>query len=113
MQHGQRVKVTGFADVEDGTTAKIVAIYATLTEVPDEGDLVSDGQVMLTLEMDEDGPFGSEIDVPVESTIELLTCGYKVAHVGRVPSTTTIDCGPIGQIEACQDCANLHKRLTK
>lgn len=43
-------------------------------------------------------------------------CEYAAAHNGSfdpVPAVTTIDCGPVGVIPACQACADLYERLSQ
>jgi hypothetical protein len=42
-------------------------------------------------------------------------CQYSPRHKmdGAVPATTTIDCGPVGIVPACQACADLYVRLSR
>lgn len=98
-QHGQRVKITGPVDADSGT--RVVTIFAVLTEVPEGDDL-------MTMEVEEDGPF------PVTSTIELLTCEFKVGHVGKAPSVASIDFGPkVGKVEMCGECRDFYNHLSE
>lgn len=42
----------------------------------------------------------------------LQLCGYSAAHAARgIASTTTIDCGPVGIVPACQPCADFYARM--
>jgi hypothetical protein len=39
------------------------------------------------------------------------TCQYSAAHmVQGVKAVTTLDCGPVGKVPACQKCADFYKR---
>lgn len=40
-------------------------------------------------------------------------CGYAAAHaMAGIPATTTIDCGPVGIVLACQACADFYARMS-
>jgi hypothetical protein len=40
-------------------------------------------------------------------------CRYSAAHNARgVVATTTIDCGPVGTVPACQRCADFYARMS-
>lgn len=58
--------------------------------------------MMLTLE----GRDGNVYEVPVGTV-----CQYSAAHADRgVEAETVIDCGPVGIIPACDDCADFYER---
>lgn len=39
-------------------------------------------------------------------------CQYSLAHARKgIPATTTIDCGPVGVVAACQACADFYARM--
>ena len=39
-------------------------------------------------------------------------CRYSARHQAEnVPATTVIDCGPVGTIPACQECADFYERM--
>jgi hypothetical protein len=41
-----------------------------------------------------------------------VTCKYSAAHARQgVPAVAIIDCGPVGQVPACGECAERYKRL--
>jgi hypothetical protein len=40
-------------------------------------------------------------------------CEYSAKHkMDGVPATTTIDCGPVGVVTACQACADFYARMS-
>jgi hypothetical protein len=42
-----------------------------------------------------------------------LYCQYSAKHNrAYVPAVTTIDCGRVGMIPACQECADFYKRMS-
>jgi hypothetical protein len=47
-------------------------------------------------------------------TDQVELCQYSAAHkLSGVPAVTTIDCGPVGIVPACQKCADFYKRMSE
>lgn len=41
-----------------------------------------------------------------------VTCRYSAAHaMAGVPAVTVIHCGPVGDVPACQKCAEFYRRM--
>lgn len=44
---------------------------------------------------------------------DLGPCMYSARHaMDGVPAVTVIDCGPVGQVPACQSCADFYRRMS-
>ena len=40
-------------------------------------------------------------------------CRYSLAHASAgVPAVTSLDCGPVGTVPACQACADFYGRMS-